>query len=298
MGATLAFGDAADLLAAGSHGSTFGGNPIAAAAALAVLDTIRDEGLLERAKELEHRFTAGIEGARPPRHQRGAGEGRAAGRRPDRRRRRRPGGAAARRRLPGQRRGARRAPARPAPRPDRRPGRRLRGRAARRPSTPHWRPHRDPALPQGRRPQPGRAGRGAGPGRLAQGDPAHRRGADAAGRPNGSARGRRAVRQAVDPHPGVLLDRRRRARRLPAGHRRRQQPAGPRRADRGHHPRARPAGRRDRLADLRAGPHRGDGLGQPGAGGQRAHRRVPPVPDPGRPADGRSSTRAPWPAAR
>ena len=62
IGATLAFGGAADLMTAGSHGSTFGGNPIAAAAALAVLDTIRDEGLLERAKELEHRFTAGIEG--------------------------------------------------------------------------------------------------------------------------------------------------------------------------------------------------------------------------------------------
>ncbi len=62
LGATLAFGDAAELLTAGSHGSTFGGNPIAAAAALAVLDTLRDEGLLERAKELEHRFTAGIEG--------------------------------------------------------------------------------------------------------------------------------------------------------------------------------------------------------------------------------------------
>ena len=62
LGATLAFGDAAELLGAGSHGSTFGGNPIAAAAALAVLDTIRDEGLLERAKDLEHRFTTGIEG--------------------------------------------------------------------------------------------------------------------------------------------------------------------------------------------------------------------------------------------
>jgi acetylornithine/N-succinyldiaminopimelate aminotransferase len=61
MGATLAFGEAAELMTAGSHGSTFGGNPIAAAAALAVLDTIRDEGLLERAKELEHRFTAAIE---------------------------------------------------------------------------------------------------------------------------------------------------------------------------------------------------------------------------------------------
>ncbi|HYO35444.1 MAG TPA: acetylornithine transaminase [Geodermatophilus sp.] len=66
LGATLAFGDAAGLLTAGSHGSTFGGNPIAAAAALAVLDTLRDEGLLERAKELEHRFTAGIEGLGHP----------------------------------------------------------------------------------------------------------------------------------------------------------------------------------------------------------------------------------------
>jgi acetylornithine/N-succinyldiaminopimelate aminotransferase len=62
LGACLAFGAAADLMTAGAHGSTFGGNPIAAAAALAVLDTIRDEGLLERAEELEHRFTAGIEG--------------------------------------------------------------------------------------------------------------------------------------------------------------------------------------------------------------------------------------------
>jgi acetylornithine/N-succinyldiaminopimelate aminotransferase len=66
MGALLAFGKAADLLTAGSHGSTFGGNPISAAAALAVLDTIRDEGLLERAKELEQRFTAGIEGLGHP----------------------------------------------------------------------------------------------------------------------------------------------------------------------------------------------------------------------------------------
>jgi acetylornithine/N-succinyldiaminopimelate aminotransferase len=66
LGATLAFGDAAELMTAGAHGSTFGGNPIVAAAALAVLDTIRDEGLLERAKEIEHRFTAGIEGLGHP----------------------------------------------------------------------------------------------------------------------------------------------------------------------------------------------------------------------------------------
>ncbi|MCZ2825072.1 MULTISPECIES: acetylornithine transaminase [unclassified Modestobacter] len=61
LGATLAFGPAAELMTAGSHGSTFGGNPIVAAAALAVLDTIRDEGLLERAKEIEHRVAAGVD---------------------------------------------------------------------------------------------------------------------------------------------------------------------------------------------------------------------------------------------
>ena len=133
MGALLAFGEAADLLTAGAHGSTFGGNPIAAAAALAVLDTIRDEGLLERAKELEHRFTAGIEGLGHPGISRRPGAGRAARRRPHRRRRRRAGDAAARRRLPHQRRRAGRAPARPAARAHRRAGRRLRRRPARRP---------------------------------------------------------------------------------------------------------------------------------------------------------------------
>src|SRR4051812_47815935 len=66
MGATLAFGEAADLMTAGAHGSTVGGNPIAAAAPLAVLDTVPGQGPLERAKELEHRFTAGIEGLGHP----------------------------------------------------------------------------------------------------------------------------------------------------------------------------------------------------------------------------------------
>jgi acetylornithine aminotransferase len=66
MGALLAFGEAADLLTAGAHGSTFGGNPIAAAAALAVIDTIEAEGLLERATELEHRFRATIGGLGHP----------------------------------------------------------------------------------------------------------------------------------------------------------------------------------------------------------------------------------------
>jgi acetylornithine aminotransferase len=40
VSACLAFGDAAALLQPGQHGTTFGGNPVSCAAALAVLDTI------------------------------------------------------------------------------------------------------------------------------------------------------------------------------------------------------------------------------------------------------------------
>jgi acetylornithine aminotransferase len=56
IGACVAFGDAADLLQPGNHGTTFGGNPVACAAALAVLRTIEDEGLLERARTLGGRI--------------------------------------------------------------------------------------------------------------------------------------------------------------------------------------------------------------------------------------------------
>ena len=42
-----ALGEAGDLLEPGNHGTTFGGNPVACAAALAVLDTIEADGLLE-----------------------------------------------------------------------------------------------------------------------------------------------------------------------------------------------------------------------------------------------------------
>jgi len=48
IGACLAFGPPAGLLTPGSHGSTFGGNPVACAAALAVLRTIEQDGLLEQ----------------------------------------------------------------------------------------------------------------------------------------------------------------------------------------------------------------------------------------------------------
>jgi acetylornithine/N-succinyldiaminopimelate aminotransferase len=51
IGAVIAFGPSvASLFVKGDHGSTFGGNPLACAAALATLDVIEDEGLLENVK--------------------------------------------------------------------------------------------------------------------------------------------------------------------------------------------------------------------------------------------------------
>jgi acetylornithine/succinyldiaminopimelate/putrescine aminotransferase len=47
MGATLLREDLAPVLAVGDHGSTFGGNPVAAAASLAVLDRLTSRGFLE-----------------------------------------------------------------------------------------------------------------------------------------------------------------------------------------------------------------------------------------------------------
>ena len=61
IGACIAFGAAADLLGPGSHGSTFGGNPVCCAAALAVLDTIAAEDLCGRAKQLGDRLRTGVE---------------------------------------------------------------------------------------------------------------------------------------------------------------------------------------------------------------------------------------------
>ncbi|MCY7373601.1 MAG: acetylornithine transaminase [Spirochaetaceae bacterium] len=66
IGACLAFGRAAELLGPGQHGSTFGGNPVVCAAALAVIDTIERDGLLERAQVLGARLRSGIEGLGHP----------------------------------------------------------------------------------------------------------------------------------------------------------------------------------------------------------------------------------------
>ncbi|MFG1714857.1 acetylornithine transaminase [Micromonospora sp. NPDC049203] len=75
LGACLAFGRAADLLTPGSHGTTFGGNPISCAAALAVVSTIAHEGLLDHVKRVGERLRRGVEALGHPlvREVRGAG---------------------------------------------------------------------------------------------------------------------------------------------------------------------------------------------------------------------------------
>ncbi|WP_330350310.1 acetylornithine transaminase [Streptomyces sp. NBC_00582] len=61
LGATVAFGRTAELLQPGHHGTTFGGNPVACAAGLAVVDTIENEGLLENVKRQSEKLRGGIE---------------------------------------------------------------------------------------------------------------------------------------------------------------------------------------------------------------------------------------------
>jgi acetylornithine aminotransferase len=75
LGATVAFGRAAQLFRPGQHGTTFGGNPVACAAGLAVLDTIADEGLLDNVKRQSERLVTGVEALDSPliSHVRGEG---------------------------------------------------------------------------------------------------------------------------------------------------------------------------------------------------------------------------------
>jgi acetylornithine aminotransferase len=61
LGAVVANGRAATALQKGDHGTTFGGNPVVCAAALAVLRTVEQEGLLDVAQKLGDRLRRGIE---------------------------------------------------------------------------------------------------------------------------------------------------------------------------------------------------------------------------------------------
>lgn len=60
VGAVLATEQAAAALLPGSHGSTFGGNPVASAAALAVLDSFNKEGVLKNCQETGEYLAAGL----------------------------------------------------------------------------------------------------------------------------------------------------------------------------------------------------------------------------------------------
>lgn len=63
IGACLAHGEAAELMQPGNHGSTFGGNPLACAAALATINTVQEQHLSERAAILGERIMAGFKSA-------------------------------------------------------------------------------------------------------------------------------------------------------------------------------------------------------------------------------------------
>jgi acetylornithine/succinyldiaminopimelate/putrescine aminotransferase len=56
MGGIVARPQVAEKLKPGTHAATFGGNPVAARAALATIETIEEEGLLERAVQIGERF--------------------------------------------------------------------------------------------------------------------------------------------------------------------------------------------------------------------------------------------------
>jgi acetylornithine/N-succinyldiaminopimelate aminotransferase len=66
LGACIGVGEAGDLLQPGHHGTTFGGNPVACAAGLAVLATIAAEGLCERAAALGKEIVSGVEALSHP----------------------------------------------------------------------------------------------------------------------------------------------------------------------------------------------------------------------------------------
>ncbi len=128
IGACIGLGECGTALDKGDHGSTFGGNPVACAAALAVLDTIEADGLLDHAARLGAQLADGIAAVHAPAARRGARPGALArvhagqpGRGPA-------GGRLPRRRVPGQRRAAGRDQAGAAADPQQRAGGRVHAR--------------------------------------------------------------------------------------------------------------------------------------------------------------------------
>ncbi|HET8609032.1 MAG TPA: aminotransferase class III-fold pyridoxal phosphate-dependent enzyme, partial [Burkholderiales bacterium] len=77
LGACLARGAASQVFKPGNHGSTFGGGPLACAAALATLDVIEDEGLIANAVKMgdaiRDGLTAQLAGVRGVKQVRGLG---------------------------------------------------------------------------------------------------------------------------------------------------------------------------------------------------------------------------------
>lgn len=67
MGATVVTERVASALKPGDHGSTFGGNPLACAAALAVLDVIEEENLVQQAREKGQYLLDRLQGVSSPR---------------------------------------------------------------------------------------------------------------------------------------------------------------------------------------------------------------------------------------
>jgi len=61
IGACIGLGEFGSVFAKGDHGSTFGGNPVACAAALAVLDVIESDGLLARATQTGEQLRSGVQ---------------------------------------------------------------------------------------------------------------------------------------------------------------------------------------------------------------------------------------------
>jgi acetylornithine aminotransferase len=66
IGACIGIGAAGELFAPGDHGSTFGANPVSCAAALAVIDTVTDEHLLDQVKRVGGHLADGLDAIDSP----------------------------------------------------------------------------------------------------------------------------------------------------------------------------------------------------------------------------------------